>query len=101
MKTQITKLEVEFLLKVKQNCFSTDGNGLHGPFEFTNPKIERGVLSSLVKKGIVGVEVEEEEEMFTGEVIKTTWVWVKDEYQEETNEEKYSETGYKFRNLEF
>ena len=88
---EITQLEAEFLTDIKDGDFSSDGEGLHGYPTFSKPKIERGVLASLVKKGIV--QTEEIESNFT----KDTWVSVDKQYQEkDANDER---SGYKFTNL--
>jgi hypothetical protein len=88
---EVTTLEMEFLNYLKSCDHSSDGGGIQGYPEFNNPKIERGVLSSLVKKGIVGVD--QVQVNFTSD----TWVYVNAQYQEKDETDKWC--GYKFKNL--
>ena len=73
---KVTRKEEKVLRAIEDSTFSDEGNGLCGYLyedEFDLKKY-RGVLSSLVKKGIIGVErMEDNDET-------STWVWIKNEF---------------------
>jgi len=75
-KVKATEKEAKVLRAIENSEFSDEGNGLCGYLwedEF-DMKIYRGVLASLVKKGVIGVDDMEQD----GEI--NTWVWIKNDF---------------------
>ena len=86
-KLKLTEKEIKVLKAIENSEFSMDGNGLCGYIcqnEF-DMKIYRGVLSSLIKKQVIGVED------MDGEV----WVWINSDFLLRVDN-KDNDTGYVF-----
>ena len=106
----LTELEFEVMREVCFSDHASDGNGLGGWFGRMQGhdgewmKRARGAISSLVKKGVVGVS----DEWFNNEKYPTSWIGVRDEYQEQLEEfegcgilsEMFEWTGYILINVD-
>ena len=88
--TYITLLEKEFLNEIAESDHSSDGHGLCGYPELRQPKVERGVMSSLVKKGIISIDIPD-----SREIDGQTWVSIMSEYQQKDDE---TDAGYRLVN---
>jgi hypothetical protein len=96
-KEQITKLEQEFLREITYSDHSTDGNGFcmwlssdDYPKEWLTRM--RGVMTSLQKKGIIGVD-----NSMLYQEPRATWIWINGDYQERVSEEEYDALAEPFR----
>ena len=100
VKTSVTEREALILRAIEDADHSTDGNGLQGHLEHDewDMKIYRGVISSLIKKGIIEAEQMSFNEMF-GDGHHTTWCSVNSKYQIEDASNDWS--GYEYQNIEF
>ena len=78
MKTiNISIKEKEFLNKIKASCYSDQtGYGDYITSDEYDMKEVRGVMSSLKKKGIIGIYFNSEKQ---GDPCNDTWVWIKEE----------------------
>ena len=84
---QVTEKESKILKSIEDSEFSMEGNGLCGYIdedEF-DMKIYRGVLSSLIKKKIIGVE----------DMDGETWACINSEFVLKVNDKK-NDNGYIF-----
>ena len=103
---KITRLEKEFLDTLESCDHSSDGHGICGyPFDGygLDNKVHRGVLASLVKKGVVDVDDVEStvyNKNRTGLLVKKdTWVCLNSQFVEEDPSNDWS--GRKFVNLDW
>ncbi len=101
---EITKLEETFLDTLETCDHSSDGDGIQGfPFDGygMTSKIFRGVLASLIRKGVVGTEIMESHVLNKNRTKlvakKDTWVWVNSDFVEKDPTNDWS--GRKFINL--
>jgi len=102
VKTLVTPLEAEILREIENSDHATDGYGLQGHImhDEYDMKKYRGVLASLVKKGIIECEEYSSNEMFgSHNAIYSTWCSVNSKYQIEDNTN--TETGYEFKDIDF
>ena len=96
IKTQVTELETEVLEAIRDAEHTFDGFGMQGHLEHTEWDMTkyRGVIGSLVKKGIIDTEL-----MTEGGDEYSTWCSVKSKYQIEDKSIEWG--GYDFHNIEF
>lgn len=94
---RITKLEQEFLREITYSDHSTDGNGFcmwlnrdDYPKEWLTRM--RGVMTSLQKKDIIGVD-----NTMLYQEPRATWIWINSDYQERVSEEEYNALAEPFR----
>ena len=105
---KLTKLEADLVKDIAYSDHASDGNGLAGYIYHAcyDMKILRGVMSSLIKKGVASFEYD------SYITTEATYGSILNEYQEEVLDEdlsKYSEfdrymiegTYYRLINLEF
>jgi len=90
---ELTKMEMEIVDAIEMSDHSTDGHGLGGYIykdEFPMKKY-RGVISSLIKKGVI----ESENYEVNGEDY--TWCCITSKHQEENDDNE--DTGYDLINI--
>lgn len=76
MKIKITKKEQDFLNKIKASCYSDqEGFGDYITSDEYDMKVVRGLMSSLQKKGIIGIDFNSEDQ---GDSCDDVWVWIKE-----------------------
>jgi hypothetical protein len=90
---QVTELEAQVLNEIAESEYSADGHGLCGYIDKGqfDMKVFRGVLSSLIQKGVIGTQ-DEEETGTEGHV----WAYINSNFQTQDPE---SESGYKLNNI--
>lgn len=83
--TRVTKKEMKFLNQIKNSDFSYDGNGLFDCIDDYkyNMKSVRGLIPSLVKKGII--EYGENSCITDAKGRYMSWAYINDEYQDIKN----------------
>ena len=88
---KVTELEFKILVNILNSDHSSDGFGLCGYIQHdeNNMKQVRGALSSLVKKGIIGID---NEGLYEG----STWCYVMPDFQKENPK---SEANYSYTNI--
>lgn len=98
----VTSLEMELLEAVINSDHASDQHGLAG-YIYENEldmTIFRGVISSLIQKGVIWPTQTEEHGMgFGSESNRNTWVAIRDEFQQECDYEVDSNC-YRLINIE-
>ena len=92
MEIKLTEMEKEIIEFVVTSDHASDGHGLTGwicDYDF-DMVVYRGVLSSLVKKGIVDVEISNDG---APDFLKGSWVSIKQKYQMNDENKKYNGYG--------
>ena len=91
MKT-VTQLERKILVQILNSEYSADGFGLCGYIyhDSNDMKKTRGALSSLIKKGIIGIDNDKDLN------DDSTWCFVQPEFQKQNSE---SIINYSYTNI--